>query len=682
MRRRFTAFAVLLCFVCLLAAGAGPVYGKDETKQGRFRGEMSLLKQDGNNYVMQVTVENGGEDFAGAVQAVFSGSRDNCAYETPITLASQGKKQFTITVPERAVETVRGMCALNFLDEHGKVLQTVSLKNVFGNTVTGIPVGILSDNYSGLTYMDAGGSEFYLQSSGNPLQLIELTAENLSGYLDGLYFLVIDQYDTSSLGEENIALIQDWVKDGGWLIIGTGAYAEQTLSGLNEDFLGLDLLGVSEPGQDNAAARNAVRNGFYYSYTDSGVDFNQMAVAELDYFATTKQQAGNYFESSENPGICGGVDEGAVSILFFSLGDEEMKKVNDSVVSYIYEETMYNSSSYQNINGSSNMDYVGQRALSFIDNRNTNLDFTGLKVLIAVYVVVVGPVLYLILRKGKKSEWYWVCAPVLGMICIAGVFFFGQSARVNETKVYSVTAQQAGSSRADTYFLAYHSGVKPWSLRLNEGYDVAGPGWSGYYGYVNGSASDYLYRVRNDGDGLTVGMKPRTNFENGFLYAGGKSRESGAITAEKLKGSGVTATLSGTVKNDTARDFAYMSVMFDGYIMVFSDVKAGETLDLAAAVKDGRCVFQEIVAYYDSLIYDMVSIYSSGNNVGYEQEAMAALLCGIGIAEDNQPYDTACARIVGVVKDYEKAVADKCSEKAWGCIYSYAEMEVKEHAAN
>lgn len=681
MRKRMVSVMLLCVIIFLLSAGEA-AYADTEPKKSSFSGDVGVLRQDGSNYIVQVTVKGNDEDFTGTVQLVFAGSHENCAYNTEMTLPAQGEKQFTITVPDRAVDAVRGVCALNFVDEHGKVLQTVSLKNVLGNAVNGVPIGILSDNYTGLTYLDAGGAEFYLQGESLPLQLVELDGENLQGYLDGLYFLVIDQFDVSSLGEEGIHAIQDWVKDGGWLVIGTGAYAEQTLSGFDEDFLGLDLLGISEPGEENVISRNANRNGFYYNYVDSGVDFTQMAIAEVDYFGTDKQSDVGYFTSSENPTFCGSLEDGAVSILAFSLGDAQMQKASDYTIQYIYEEVMYNSSSYQNYSGNSDMEYVGQRMLSLIDNRNTNLDFTWLKVLIGVYVVLVGPVLYLVLRKCKKSEWYWVSAPVLGLLCIAGVYFFGRGARLNVTKVYSVTAQQEGSNQAETWFQAYRSGVKQWDMRLKDNYNVAGPGWSGYYGYSGGAANDYHYVVSMDSEGMSVGVKPQTNFENGFLYAGGKLESKGTIESEKLKGSGTAGKLEGTVTNHTASDFAYMSVMFDSYIFIFSDVKAGETVDAAQAVKDGRCVYHAEVPYYENLMYDLAAPYSSSTAVDYEQDTIAALVIGVGISESGRPQDGDYASVVGVVKDFDPAVAGKCDEIAYGCIYAYEEVEVEKRAAN
>lgn len=672
MRKRVMAvICMLLCTFSLVWGSNCRVVSAEEDvrlEEEMFSGDVRVLKQEGDRYVMQVTVENSGEDFTGTAQVIFGASYDNCAYNTEITLPAQGKKQFTITVPERAADTVYGVCQLNFLNEKGDVVQSVSMRDVFNDILSGIPVGILSDHYSELSFMDAGGEPFYIRGINYPMELVELDNDNLTGYLDGLYFLIIDQFNTSALSDENIQAIQDWVRDGGWLIIGTGAYAEQTLSGFDEDFLDVEVMNVSEPGEENTLTTNAGKYGYYYTYTDEAdIDLSQMAVADLNY---NKMYAyGGVSESVENPAVNCPVEDGAVSLLFFSLGEKELQKMSTYMVQNIYQELMYNSNSYQNIRGGSDMEYVGQRALTFMDSRNTNVNFSWLKVLIIIYVVLVGPILYLILRKCKKSEWYWVGAPALGILFIAGVFLFGRDLSVKDTKVYSVTVQQADGNQADTYLLAYHSGVKPWELRLQEDYEVAGPGFQGYSYYSSSTATinDYHYIVGNDGEGLSVGLKPRENFENGFLYAGKKAESVGTITGAELKGIGI-GSAEGTVTNDTGFDLTYMAVWSGNYIMVFSDVKAGETLDLRQAGGQGRCIFEGSTTYFDDLLYDLVGIY--GARVEYDQDDMAALLIGLGVAEEHNSQPGAVIA-VGVVEDYDKAVADKCSEISYGCFYAY-----------
>lgn len=683
--RIISAVLILICVFGLLWGGESCVaLAKTSTEASAeaFSGDVTMLKQEEGCYVMQVTVENSGEDFDGMVQVIFGQSYDNCAYQTELTLPAQGKKQFTITVPERAMDTVYELCRLDFLDKEGWTVQSIQMKGVLGGTMSGIPVGILSDNYSGLTFMDAGGETFYIRGMDKPMQLVELDNNNLAGYLDGLYFLIIDQFNVSSLSEENIQAIQDWVNDGGWLIIGTGAFAEQTLSGFDESFLNVETVNVSEPGEDNPAAGKAAQYGYYNDYRYADIDLTQMAMAELNYNAHLSGSMTNTIsvsDSVDQPAVILQIGNGAVELLFFSLGEKELQKMPAYMIQEIYQDPMYNSNSYQSLHsGRYDMEYLGRRALAFMDNLNSNVDFSGLRVLIIIYVVLVGPVLYLILRRCKKREWYWVAVPALGILFIAGVFLFGRGIRVNETKVCSVTVQQVDGSQADSYLLAYHSGVKPWMVQLRDSYEVAGPGFLGYnnYYYLTSGIEDYHYLVRNGSGGLSVGLKPQENFESGFLYAGGRTESKGALTGREITIHGFR-NISGVITNDTNRDMSYMAVWFESYIIVLSDVKAGETVDLHQAVADGRAVYQDTVAYFDELLYSMVGVNRYGGRVyTYEQDDMAALFIGLGVAGEKKPQSSRTAAIVGVVEDYDRIITDKCSEISYGCFYSYVPYEM------
>ena len=57
--------------------------------------------------------------------------------------------------------------------------------------------------------------------------------------------------------------------------------------------------------------------------------------------------------------------------------------------------------------------WSGENAFGVIDHLNGIGLFLAEKFLIVVYVIVVGPVLYLFLCKMKKRDWYWLGVPAL-----------------------------------------------------------------------------------------------------------------------------------------------------------------------------------------------------------------------------------------------------------------------------
>lgn len=84
--------------------------------------------------------------------------------------------------------------------------------SIFGKEKRGIGVGVLSDHYDALGWMSMSGQTYYLHGKDQNVYLTQMDADTLQAQLDELYFLVIDSYDVSSLGKENIKAIEKWVK--------------------------------------------------------------------------------------------------------------------------------------------------------------------------------------------------------------------------------------------------------------------------------------------------------------------------------------------------------------------------------------------------------------------------------------------------------------------------------------
>lgn len=439
-------------------------------------GDVEVLKEKRKGFVMQITVENkgeSGEDFTGIVQVIFANPHSgyytgsaNCAYNTEMTLAAQEKKQFTITVPDFTVEHQDGLCALNFIDEAGNVIRTIPLYKVFDYPENKeIQVGVLSDNFEGLNYISANEYSMSVYNSRLcALKPVNLNNDNIKEHLNDFYFLIIDQFDMSLLSEENIQAVQDWVKAGGWLIIGTGEYAEQTLSGFDKDFIDVDILGISEPGEENIITENARYMNIYKE-----IDFTNMVVANLKDRSTN----GFFYVSPYHPAICGSIGDGAVMIFYCSLGEDELQKLDIYAIKDIYRKVMDGPGDYLFEDYSD----FSERLFAFMDKVNT---------------------------EEKENE------------------------LTEETRVYSVTTQKVDGNRADTYLLAYRDDTSLWEIRLKDNYEMASPGSSSSRftdGTHGPNTDDYFHIVSNDSKGLSVGLKPG-EYQDGFFMrkAGRRAR--------------------------------------------------------------------------------------------------------------------------------------------------------------
>lgn len=315
--------------------------------------------------------------------------------------------------------------------------------------------------------------------------------------------------------------------------------------------------------------------------------------------------------------------------------------------------------------------------MNVIDQTNTDIDFNWLKILIIIYVFAVGPVLYLILRKTKHSEWYWIAAPALGILFVAFVYIIGHSLNVTEPKVYAVNVQQTGNKKAEvhTYYSAYHSSKKEWSFRLKDNYTYAGSGMTGSGNAVN-DQKKYKTSVCYEADGLHLGIRPQESFDTGYLFAAGSGKAVGKIEVKDLNFS--DKVQEGTIYNNTSYDFPYMAVLSRNYMYVISNVKAGETLNLKQALQEKRVVNQFTVDYMDDMYYNLVDYYGSSTGEDDDYDYLATLYIGLVDAR-NEAADKETI-VAGAVRNYDKTVESDCLETSYGCLYSLVKED--ENAAN
>lgn len=667
MRRKIGACILLFCFVMMMSVCAYAA------KKSDFSGDVTFVKQEKDRYIFQVTAGNQGKDFTGYVRIFFdTGSQQVCAYDTKIVLPSQGQKQFTLTVLEGNADSRRGKCYMEFVSEKGEVLEQITIANAFGNSIKGIPVGVLSDEFDSLTYLDAGGANVYVFEESLPLSLVPCDGATLVEQLDVISYLVIDAYDTSSLDQDTILAVEKWVNNGGCLILGTGARAEDVFSGFDSLFLGATVSNISEKGEENFATQKLKMDaGYYYYYKDSGIDMANMQMAEFLIGAS----ANYYGESADFPGFCTSVQNGSITLVSHALSDPEMINASWECVSRIYEESYYHSSGVKNgVTDANHWSYQGRRTFGAIDGENVSMDFGILKILIILYVVLAGPILYLILRKCKKNEWYWISAPVLGLFFIVLIFVFGQGSQVRDAKVYSITTQKLNQDENSSYLMAYRPGVKEWTLALDENVYAGGMVLNEEYYYSSGTA-DYRYLIRKDEKGNAIGLRPEENFENAYFKTKGTAKREGEIVLNQITFDEYD-DVSGTVLNDTDYDFKYLAVMTQNDIYVVADVKAHETVDLLQADKEKRLAYERTgFPYFSELYYDMVD-YGYQIYDCYERDAIAALYLGLQEAYADLINTDQNVVLAGLVEDYDKLVVDKCNETSWGCLYNLSDAAV------
>ena len=673
MTRRLTA-AVLAC-ICMISFVLImiPVQASAEETQ-QFTGEAVLLKQENSAYTFQITVSNNGNDFDGTVRFQIADSNGNAcsAYDMELALPQGSEKQYMLTVPQDDISDSKGVAYITFLDEKDASLQQIKLTGILGDKAARVSVGVLSDQFDQLAYLQMPGQTYCVWTMESDINLVELSVSDLKKSLSSLYFLVIDDYDLSSLDSKQIQAIEDWVDQGGWLIIGTGSKGQEMISAFSKGFLNLTYVSTTEAGTPNEASRIVDRNqGNYAVYMNNGVDLQNMAYSEFTYNGN-----GGFF-STENPGWCIPIGQGSVMVLGISLTSPQLQSNGENVCYSLYDEVQYNSMKANTYTDSDNWTYLGAGAMNVLDRENTDVNFTSLRILIIIYVILVGPILYLILRKAKRSEWYWAAIPLFGVVFVGLVYLCGHGLQVQGIKTYSVSVQQADGQEnpdLDTYLMGYRSGAKEWSMKLADNYQSAGGGFS-MHGGAWQKAPKYTNHIVYSGNEIRVGADPSDDFDNEYFKAIGSGISIGSIDTQNLMLS--ANAQSGTVTNNTSQSFPYLGVQSNDYVLIIKDVAAGETVDIAESIKNKRAIYNQQIEYLDDA-YDSLMNYSGyGNPVAdvEDKDTVAALLIGMSDARQRVVQEKASIVVTAVDPDCKQYATVGTNERAYSCFYVVAEQE-------
>ena len=183
-----------------------------------------------------VTVENTGEDFTGRLQVIVGNKMNyNIMYETDISIGRGETK--TANFSCKVVDGL-GKAGIRIENKKGKEIYFQELRYSVDKTASQkIDIGVLSDDFSALGYMD--NLEFYDRETFKT-NLVELTQDTFPedvNSLDMLEVIIISNFSTDLLTDEQIEALNLWINRGGFLIIGTGSNSSKTLSKLNKNLI-------------------------------------------------------------------------------------------------------------------------------------------------------------------------------------------------------------------------------------------------------------------------------------------------------------------------------------------------------------------------------------------------------------------------------------------------------------
>lgn len=344
-------------------------------------------------------------------------------------------------------------------------------------------VGILSDNPSNLSYMSAFGAKCF--------ELDERNFPNIKEGLDMLDFIVIDEYDTSKLSEEQINALEEFVIDGGSLVLGTGSYLGNVLGNFVEHDI-LNIKGIKDEGELNKVPITSKDISICTEESFSEL-LKRISMYENNRINTLARLEERSSNSTIDPSL---VYIGDSMIHDTLLSQLKMLSINKEIVDFticnastilvendsvLLQKLMYGKgnilvTSFQMGMSIRNTEianvHTSYLELANIINTNLPLGYQGkldsesygayydwqdsvdisdsrnlpriwaLLIILMVYIAMIGPVVYFILKRIGKSVYLFGVIPILTVVFILLVYANGVKTRITDPYIGFTTVER------------------------------------------------------------------------------------------------------------------------------------------------------------------------------------------------------------------------------------------------
>ncbi len=517
----------------------------------------------GNTAPISTILVNNGKDFKGNFQikiysylGAANEDRQYSLYYQTLELPKGAGKQINMAVP---IKTLQRQFEITLTDEKGNIVyrKYASAKPLDPATLL---VGVLSERPTDMSYFSAihfAQQEDYTEEYTKTVYLTGETFPSITEVMNHFKVIVIDDFDTKILTEEQKNALLEWIKQGGICVIGTGVNAQKTLEGLQ------NIISVSCDSVVNQYIRMAG--------TRVRADVAQLEIQQ------------DNSEAIENASILP-VGSGSVVLYDISLSlspatettgfINEIRDCCESLSSALTEIKYQDSYSYNPIA------YV---ARSFPEWERGPIYMILLA--IAIYIIVVGPVIYLILKKKDKREKGWVVIPATSVIFMLIVFVlsFNSHYKSGMLNIVSSTKLEQGQSigKTDIYVSAKTSKKGNVHISADEFINVSIPSedrWN-----YSETAKDICMNKIRVGEKTEVTYLDTKSWQNSDFELETTTDLSGILDCNfKMKDDKIV----GSIANHTNRNFREIVVLAGQKIFMIDNLKIGQTYQVEEDITD------------------------------------------------------------------------------------------------
>ncbi len=484
-------------------------------------------------------------------------------YAYPVELPNGGSK---VVEMEASLPTIRKSYDIELVDENNKVVATKKLTAKAFDPAS-VFVGVLTENISSVSYMRKFELNVYTMDGNTQLseRLIKLDENNFPTSEDALKnfnLLIINDFDTSRLsGLQKEALI-NWVKAGGNLFIGTGANYEKVFKGIDQQLVSASSSGIKTIDVPDFKA---------YQFIDIE---EPTPVTIVDLFVEGGEP---YFTEGETPLSLKFKNElGTVTVYAFDLGQDTIQTLNQA--GSFLEKEYLELNKGQNNNYSYYMDYeylVGN--LPSLNNSTIVIIF----VVIIIYAILIGPLLYILLKKVDMREKGFVIVPIIAIIVTFSIYLlsFGGMYKKPITNTLSLVTMEEDLSVANinSNIGVFSPSKGDLNIELSDNMPITiSPYYRYYYGGSQQNDKNVVKLTYSEPPKLTYYGKA---FWDSSFFSSDTTADLGGTLKANLTFDG--KLLKGTIVNNTNLDLEDIIVGYNSLYTKYPKLAKGETLEVS-----------------------------------------------------------------------------------------------------
>jgi hypothetical protein len=550
---------------------------------GKEQFDVELQAGFDGNYIVKKTmpvrgvITNHGNAFHGEVQIkaytrTVNRDKEYAIYYQKLDLEQGASKAIDMAA---TMGSIHKYLEISLVDEKGNKVYQDYLFLTAKDPKT-IVIGVLSESTQDLKYLsnlhlaqiieDNQATQENYQTELNkkydyPVYLNESTFPSNIEILNSFSVFVVDDFDFSALTQEQRQALHQWVLGGGTIVVGTGAAAQKTLKGL--DF----LANIQVKGTTTAAEVMGVTGEIPLAQLSGEGLADLWGSDGIKYLSVLEAGKGHvilsHFSLSQAP--MAGQDT-TLEMLTVAL----RQVASEAFAVNLYDEGYYDS-----------LRYIATDFPPF--EMNSILFIFGA---IGVYIVIVGPILYFILKKRDRREKGWIFVPAFSLVFMGLVFLLAQSSTYKSGMIHtvSVVEMQKGShiAKADTGMAIKYASKGSVTFSSDEKIPISINMDENYYRESLSNNEKCAYRILC---GNTTEVTFSDSESWGTQYFGTQSSVDLGGNVEstvKMK----DGKYVGEIINHTNIDFYRVVLMLDGNFHAFESLKAGDTLKVDLKIAD------------------------------------------------------------------------------------------------